>query len=843
MASSSQLSGSQKRKLQRIREDARNKLPKIDSFFKPPLSDSTNTSGHEEEKQDDEALPVTTAFFQPEPNATFIGEKGVSNADDGSAGCDSCDRNDGCESETDKLDKSHLPIDITDNEIKNKILCLGSKFYQPKGPFPVDPKSNRSFSDHYYSFITKSGQIVNRTWLGYSVDKDYAFCQPCWLFADRSHKFYNGAWSKGIHDWQGLSKKIKEHENCSMHVTACLTYDHWKKNKTIDTYSSEVWNKWREILKRIVDVTLTLASCNLAFRGHQESIKNIECNQSGNFLSIIHLLSKYDPILKAHLESDENKKYLSPKIQNELIHMLSTKVKNEILADIKECPFYSLIMDTTQDVSKIDQLSQVIRYVKIKRNESNQAVDLEIKESFLGFKEITDQTSSGLIDEIFKTIDDLGLNLNRCRGQGYDGAANMSGLYSGVQKRLKDKEPTAEYIHCAAHNLNLTLNDASNNVVEVRNFYDLIQRIYVFFGHSIKRWQELKMVQGEGDISRTLKNLCTTRWSSRHDSVISLRYNYIVVVKILSNLALTSKNQDERSEAQSLKKKMETFDFIFLIVLQSKILENINLISKMLQTENLDLENAANLLKSALSSLSKIRNNFGSIMAEAINVAVGWGVEPCFQNKRSTKVKLFFDELAEDERLTDTKRKIEVTVFNANLDIIISQLNTRFKSMNYVVEKFSFLHPKLLSQLSISDIMLKATALQNCYEKDFSSSLSTQLVCLQTALKEELQRLNSIKEFANFLIIQNSCTASNFPDVCTALVLFLTLPVTVSTSERSFSKLKIIKTFLRNSMTEIRLSDLAMLSIEHGKAQKINIDEVVDEFAKQNTFRKLLFKQ
>ena len=45
------------------------------------------------------------------------------------------------------------------------------------------------------------------------------------------------------------------------------------------------------------------------------------------------------------------------------------------------------------------------------------------------------------------------------------------------------------------------------------------------------------------------------------------------------------------------------------------------------------------------------------------------------------------------------------------------------------------------------------------------------------------------------------------------------------------SKLKLIQNFLRSSMSQTRLTNLAMLSIEHEYAKKVNFDEVIDKFA------------
>ena len=39
------------------------------------------------------------------------------------------------------------------------------------------------------------------------------------------------------------------------------------------------------------------------------------------------------------------------------------------------------------------------------------------------------------------------MSVNKCRGQGYDRASAMSGAYSGVQKRITDREPSTEPIN------------------------------------------------------------------------------------------------------------------------------------------------------------------------------------------------------------------------------------------------------------------------------------------------------------------------------------------------------------------------------------------------------------
>ena len=67
---------------------------------------------------------------------------------------------------------------------------------------------------------------------------------------------------------------------------------------------------------------------------------------------------------------------------------------------------------------------------------------------------------------------------------------------------------------------------------------------------------------------------------------------------------------------------------------------------------------------------------------------------------------------------------------------------------------------------------------------------------------------------ASFLIVKNASLATTYPDVCTAYMMYMTVSITVATAERSFSKLKLIKNFLRSSVSQERLRVLALLSIE-----------------------------
>ena len=85
------------------------------------------------------------------------------------------------------------------------------------------------------------------------------------------------------------------------------------------------------------------------------------------------------------------------------------------------------------------------------------------------------------------------------------------------------------------------------------------------------------------------------------------------------------------------------------------------------------------------------------------------------------------------------------------------------------------------------------------------------------------------------ILLKNNLTDS-VPNTVIALRILLTLPVSVASGERSFSKLKLIKTYLRTSMLQERLVGLATLSIEHDIAKDIELSMFAKAKARKMKF-------
>lgn len=125
-------------------------------------------------------------------------------------------------------------------------------------------------------------------------------------------------------------------------------------------------------------------------------------------------------------------------------------------------------------------------------------------------------------------------------GQGYDGAAVMSGKHSGVSTRIQRNARFAFYSHCNAHCLNLVLVDATKAVPEVTDFFALLQQLYNFISGS---YVHMKWLAVQKDLypqrqPRELQAFSDTRWACRYVVYRNLMDRLPAVFRLLRDLGL-----------------------------------------------------------------------------------------------------------------------------------------------------------------------------------------------------------------------------------------------------------------------------------------------------------------
>ena len=119
-------------------------------------------------------------------------------------------------------------------------------------------------------------------------------------------------------------------------------------------------------------------------------------------------------------------------------------------------------------------------------------------------------------------------------------------------------------------------------------------------------------------------------------------------------------------------------------------------------------------------------------------------------------------------------------------------IKERFNFLREVSSAFSFLYTRdklLLAQ--------QENALLTCckeFQKKFGNIESDEMSAELERFLQKKRNLNTAQDFLNYLL--KTHLFELYPNVYIALRILLTCPVTVASAERSFSKLKLIKTFI-----------------------------------------------
>ncbi|XP_060858893.1 uncharacterized protein LOC132936221 [Metopolophium dirhodum] len=161
---------------------------------------------------------------------------------------------------------------------------------------------------------------------------------------------------------------------------------------------------------------------------------------------------------------------------------------------------------------------------------------------------------------------------------------------------------------------------------------------------------------------------------------------------------------------------------------------------------------------------------------------------------------------------------------------------------------------EILRYRARGDKQLKLFLESNGHLKYTSATIQNEIIesCNQILLKRIVSRVNSAQCFSiladetadlwqrrlrnletsnyrNAMEALSICNPEIYPNIFKLLTIFATLPVSTAQNERSFSSLKKIKTYLRNTMGQKRLNGLAMLSIN--RKDRIESKQVLDELA------------
>ncbi|KAL4152797.1 hypothetical protein QTP88_000630 [Uroleucon formosanum] len=587
-------------------------------------------------------------------------------------------------------------------------------------PVTVSCKKNLRFQ---FSWLSKF------TWLAYSLKFDGAFCKFCVAFANNeagtNSQPLGALVKKPFCNWKHATESFRNHSSLQYHLKCLSDTDNYlniKKNPSLSienqldsSHAKQVMENRKNIIP-IIEAILLCGQQNLSIRGHRDSgkieVENSEPRENdGNFRNILKYRALGDANLKKFLESPGRIKYISPTSQNAIIDACNSVLLSKIVNRVNKAKCFTVLVDETADIAGIEQVSICARYVNRET--------CTLHEDFLQFVPTADLTGKGLSTLILDNLKHFGIETQYLRGQGFDGAAAMSGKYNGVQYHIKQAHPLAVYIHCSAHSLNLAVS-SSCGIQSIRNCLGIVGKLRDFFIFpKRKAVLSLAIEQSENVLSkRSLKRSCETRWIERYHSINDFLELFESVVEALDIISEWNDTSDTSHKAQSLRSSILQSEFIIALHVTSKVFGFGLPLSKQFQKINIDLKMAMSLAQDTSDELNAFRENadseFHEIFIKAKNIA----------NKFESLLKIPRISNVQKNRMNiktdDPEKYYRISIFIPYIDSFINQLKTRFIDHKTILNGFQ----SLFDTKGSEDDFIK---LIDTYKEEFNSPTSVVL--------------------------------------------------------------------------------------------------------------------
>ena len=293
-----------------------------------------------------------------------------------------------------------------------------------------------------------------------------------------------------------------------------------------------------------------------------------------------------------------------------------------------------------------------------------------------------------------------------------------------------------------------------------------------------------------------------------------------------------------KSRIQGIIKLMQKFHCYFGINLAYFILKITDNLATKIQDPNLTATEAYEMGMDTIKTLQDQRTDekFENFINGIIESAEEKGVEsPQMPRKRKLTGKMehyFGGKLPEYSTINEMCQ----AAYNKAIDTMISNLDTRFNSEGH--KRVMSLENLLFKSAKGDDYQKELKEVIEKYESDLDKHLlGTQLLTFSAKCKNEFKEAKIVLHDIVELMRKNG-SSGLLSEVCTVLKLILVLPATNAECERCFSALKRIKTYLRNSMSQKRLSDMMVLDVHEEETENLDLIQIANDFSVGNDRRK-----
>ncbi|XP_047248747.1 THAP domain containing 12b [Girardinichthys multiradiatus] len=579
--------------------------------------------------------------------------------------------------------------------------------------------------------------------------------------------------------------------------------------------------EYRDYLRSLFEILFLLAKHAIPLTTDRVSEEELKSN---NFQAILdYCMNAGDEALRKRFEMTAvNSEYLTTTQLNQLLDVCENTVREEMLMEVRESRFYSLVTGNLVEFANSKHLPVFLRFV----NQQN-----VLREEFMDFLPFVDGDESALVERLeAQLVDRWGLSMEDCRGQAHKATGTSTTKMKAVAVLLMEKYPLALHMPCSHMALNIHL---ANNLPypNVQIVMENLRRITSFLKTPHTQDELQKAIsthfQKNEEKGNALKQMCLSGWTEQHDV-------FDVLLDILPSLLLCMDSIRDNSDGQfpscvamdaySIGESLAEFEVIVTIVILKNVLTFTRAFGRNLQGETLDVFSAANSLTAVLYSLNEVNDNidvyhefwYSEAMSLAALMEIPVSVPRLFLRKQRAA------DLGEIQAETYFKEYVTIPVIRG----IMQEVEDMFSDNNVKALKCLSLVPAVMGHMKFN------TTEENyaeVYRGDLPNpdTLPAELHCWRIKWKhrgKEVRLPTTIHETLQLPDVKF------FPNVDTFLKVLSTMPVLKVENSTGDTASERLKAYLNRMPAKHLNKSLAMLHIN--THVKHDLDVMVDKYCR-----------
>uniref|UniRef100_G1NVD3 THAP-type domain-containing protein n=1 Tax=Myotis lucifugus TaxID=59463 RepID=G1NVD3_MYOLU len=568
----------------------------------------------------------------------------------------------------------------------------------------------------------------------------------------------------------------------------------------------------KEYLKSLFEILILMGKQNIPLDVHEADEIPEGLFTPDNFQAPLECrINSGEEVLRKRFETTAvNTLFCSKAQQKQMLEICESCIREETLREVRDSHFFSIITDDLVDIAGEEHLP--LLFVDEAHN---------LREEFVG-------ADAEILAMKFHTMitEKWGLNMEYCRGQAYIVSSGFSSKMKVVASRLLEKYPQAVYTLCSSCALNMWL-AKSVPVMGVSVALGTIEEVCSFFHRSPQLLLELDnvisvLIQNNEERGKELKEICHSQWTGRHDA-------FEILVDLLQALVLCLDDINNDTNIRwnnCIEGAVTDFDFVVTIVILKNVLSFTRAFGKNLQGQTSDVFFAASSLTAVLHSLNEVMENIEVYHEFWFEEATNLATKRDIQIKLPGKLRRAQQGNLESKLTSESYCKEALSV--PTVEHIIQELKDIFSEQHLKALKCLSLFPSVMGQLKFNT---SEEHHADMHRSDLPNpdTLSAELHCWRIKWKHRGKDIELPSTTYEALHLPDIF----FPNVYALLKVLCILPVMKVENERYENGRKRLKAYLRNTLTDQRSSNLALLNINFDI--KHDLDLMVDTCIKLYT--------